>query len=210
MKTLIIGANGQIGRHLVGMLVENGHEVRAMVRNPLHGISLESKGAEVVIADLEKDYRHALEGCEALVFSAGSGGHTGPDKTMIVDLWSALKTIDAACDLGVNRFVMVSSMGTEDPEKGRESMRHYFIAKRVADDRLVASGLDYTIVRPGRLTNDEGTGKIWVGEGNKLKQIPRVDVAATIVSLLERENTIRKNFPLLSGENPIDQAMNSI
>ncbi len=210
MKTLIIGANGQIGRHLVGMLAESDHGVRAMVRDPLHAVTMESKGAEVVIADLEKDFRHALEGCDALVFTAGSGGHTGADKTIIVDLYGALKTIDAARDLGVKRFVMVSSMGTEDPEKGRDGMRHYFIAKRIADDRLVSSKLDYTIVRPGRLTNDEGTGRIWTGEGERQKQVPRIDVAATIVALLDQGNTVRKIFPLLSGENPIEDALKSM
>ncbi|MDP6957987.1 MAG: SDR family oxidoreductase [Planctomycetota bacterium] len=210
MKILIVGANGQIGRHLVDQLSGSEHAVRAMIRNPVQAPALEAKGAEVVVADLESDFRSALEGCDTLIFTAGSGGHTGPEKTIIVDLYGALKMIDAAKDQSVKRFVMVSSMGTEEPEKGRENMRHYFIAKRIADDRLVESGLDYTIVRPGRLTNDDGMRKIWVGEGDHLRQIPRMDVAATIVALLGQENTVGKTFPLLSGEHAIGEALKSI
>ncbi len=209
MKILIIGANGQIGRHLVAQL-SSEHTVRAMVRNSVQAPSLEAKGAEVVVADLESDFRSAFQGCDAVVFTAGSGGHTGPEKTIIVDLYGAMKAMEAAKDQKVKRFVMVSSMGTENPEQGRESMRHYFIAKKIADDRLIESGLEYTIVRPGRLTNDEGLGRIWIGEGDHLRQIPRVDVASTISALLPAENTVGKIFPLLSGEHSIGDAIKSI
>jgi uncharacterized protein YbjT (DUF2867 family) len=155
MHIVIIGANGKIGRQLIQLLAGTEHRVRAMIRKEEQAPELKRLGAdEIVVADLEKDFDHALQGCSAVVFTAGSGSHTGPDKTELVDRLGAIRSIEKAEALGIDRFIMVSSMYADRPEDGPERIRHYFRAKGAADDRLRDSKLNYTIIRPGRLTND--------------------------------------------------------
>lgn len=212
MKVAVIGANGKIGRHLVHLLGTSGYRVRAVIRNEQQRLEMEKLGAdEVVVADLEQTIDEAVAGCEAIVFTAGSGSHTGADKTLLVDLDGAFKTIDAAVTHGVDRFIMVSSMMADRPEQGPDTMRHYFVAKGRADERLRESGLNYTIIRPGRLTDEPGKGTIWIPDDQKASgEIPRADVAAVIVESLQREHTYRRSFDLLTGNTPIAEALNSI
>ncbi|MFD1406989.1 SDR family oxidoreductase [Kroppenstedtia eburnea] len=211
MKVTVIGANGKIGRHLVRMLGRSDHQVRAVIRNEQQQPDMEKLGAdEVVVADLEQTVDHAVAGCEAVVFTAGSGGHTGGDKTLLIDLDGAFKTIDAGVAHGVDRFIMVSSMMADRPEQGSDKMRHYFVAKGRADERLRESGLNYTIIRPGRLTDEPGKGTIRIPDNREtFGDIPRADVAAVIVESLQREHTYRRSFDLLTGNTPIAQALNS-
>ncbi|MFD1396767.1 SDR family oxidoreductase [Kroppenstedtia eburnea] len=211
MKVTVIGANGKIGRHLVRMLGRSDHQVRAVIRNEQQQPDMEKLGAdEVVVADLEQTVDHAVAGCEAVVFTAGSGGHTGGDKTLLIDLDGAFKTIDAGVAHGVDRFIMVSSMMADRPEQGSDKMRHYFVAKGRADERLRESGLNYTIIRPGRLTDEPGKRTIRIPDNREtFGDIPRADVAAVIVESLQREHTYRRSFDLLTGNTPIAQALNS-
>jgi uncharacterized protein YbjT (DUF2867 family) len=209
MTTLIIGSHGQIGRKLTHRLAAEKHPVRAMVRKEEQLKSMEVLGAEPVLGDLEGDFAQACEGCEAVVFTAGSGGHTGPDKTLLIDLWGALKAIDCARQHNIARFIMVSSRNAGDPDSGPAKIRHYLVAKHVADDYLMRSGLDYTILRPGRLSNDAGTGRIQTTRPPENEQwIPREDVAAAIHACLLNRQTAGKIFELYQGATPIEQALN--
>ncbi|PTX61791.1 putative NAD(P)-binding protein [Melghirimyces profundicolus] len=212
MKVVVIGANGKIGRHLVQLLSQRDHQVRAVIRDDAQKPKMEELGAdEVVVADLEKKIDHAVAGCDAIVFTAGSGSHTGADKTMLVDLDGAFKTIDAGVAHGVERFLMVSSMMADRPEQGTERIRHYFVAKGRADERLRDSGLNYTIVRPGRLTDEPAKGTVSIQENHEtFGEIPRADVAATIVESLQSENTYRRSFDLLTGDVPIEEALKTL
>lgn len=208
MNILIAGANGKIGRHLVRILADGPHRVRAMIRNRGQADALESMGAETVLADLEEDVTAAVEDCDMVIFTAGSGPHTGPDKTIDVDRNGAIALVDAAAGHHVRRFIMVSAMRTRTPETAPEKLRHYLAAKQDADDHLLASGLPYTIVRPGRLTNDPGTGHIRAAlEEVDHAEIPREDVARALAAMVDAENTVNREISLVSGATPIADAI---
>lgn len=207
MHVFIAGANGQIGQHLLRELAESDHEARALVRHPDQGPELQKLGAmETVQGDLEQDCSEAMRGCDAVIFTAGSGPHTGPDKTIDVDQDGAIRLVDTARTMGIKRFIMVSSMGAGAPEKGPEKLRHYLQAKHNADEHLKSSGLNFTIVRPGRLTDDEGTGKVAVSAGlENFGQIPRQDVARVLLAVLDSDNTENRVFDVVSGDTPVPE-----
>jgi len=141
MHVFIAGANGQIGRFLLQGIADSRHEARALVRHADQGPELQQLGAtETVIGDLEQDCSEAMRGCDAVIFTAGSGPHTGPDKTVDVDQDGAIRLVDTAKAMGIKRFIMVSSMRAEEPEKGPEKLQHYLRAKRNADEHLKNSG----------------------------------------------------------------------
>lgn len=202
------GANGQIGQHLVRLLAENGHEVRAMVRSEDQTQLMSDLGGTPVVADLEGDISHTSEGCDAVVFTAGGGPGSGDAKKETVDLGGAVKLIQTAQEHGTRRYIMVSAMGAADPEAGPEAMQPYLRAKATADEALRESGLDYTIVRPGSLTNEPGTGRVEAAESlGRRGEIPREDVARAIVVTLESGNIVGKTFELLSGDDAIEEAL---
>ncbi|MBS4219457.1 SDR family oxidoreductase [Bacillus sp. FJAT-49711] len=209
MKVLVVGANGHTGRLLVQYLANNSdHHPYAMVRNEDQEEELMELGAvEVIVADLEADISRVTNGMDAVIFAAGSGSKTGPDKTISVDQEGAIKLIDAAKSSSVKHFVMLSSIGADDPQGPIE---HYLTAKRIADDHLKNSGLTYTIVRPGRLTHDKATGKVELAEKIELmddRSIPRADVAHVLAASLEINNAGNKVMEILSGDKEIESAM---
>ena len=215
MKVFVVGANGQIGKQLVHMLHKSDNfSVRAMVRKQEQADAFQTEGIEAVVADLEgtvDEIVQAAKGCDAIVFTAGSGGHTGADKTLLVDLDGAVKTIEAAQQLGVERFVMVSAFQANNRENWNEKIRHYYVAKHYADRILLDSGLNYTIVRPGGLTNDAGTGKVTVGEKlTERSTIAREDVARVVFEALQEENTFKKSFDLVQGNVDIAEALKKV
>jgi len=209
MKLFIAGANGQIGRHLIKIFSVLPHQTKALVRSPDQIDDLRELGAdEVVVGDLEQDCSEHLAGCDAVIFTAGSGPHTGPDKTIDVDRDGAIRLIDAAKATGVDRFIMVSSMRARNPEQAPEKIHHYLEAKRLADEHLEASGLNYTIVCPGPLTNESAHGTIQVG--NPLEatgDIAREEVALVIAAVLDEPNTENRLFDVLSGDTEIQTAL---
>src|ERR671911_2273020 len=212
MKVLVAGAHGKTARRLVRMLAESGHEVWGLVRKEEQMRDVEADGAEPVLADLEEEgvetVGRALEGCDAVVFSAGAGPGSGAARKETMDYGGAAKLVEAAEGRGVRRYLMLSSMGADDPEGGSEGMRPYLRAKARADERLAQSGLDYTIIRPGSLTEDEGTGNIEASERlGRRGEIPREDVAGTFAAALQDENTYHKTFEILSGDTPIPEAL---
>ncbi|MDN5371919.1 MAG: hypothetical protein PWR19_965 [Carnobacterium sp.] len=215
MKVLVVGAHGQIGKIIVDKLHESDkHSVRAMVRKPEQANALDMNGVEACLTDLEgpiEAIQNALEGMDAVIFSAGSGGKTGYDKTMSIDLDGAVKVMDAAKEVGVNRFIIVSAMNSDDRAAwDNEEMKPYNIAKYYADRCLKQSGLTYTILRPGLLKNDPATGKIEVAENLPGGAISREDVAEVAVASLDNETTFSKEFDLLNGDSPIDEALKNL
>ena len=170
-------------------------------------------GAEPVVADWEAgdDITPLVAGADAVVFAAGAGPGSGPERKRTVDYGGAVKLIEAAKANGVSRYVIVSSMGADDPSSAPEQMRPYQEAKAAADEALRDSGLDFTIVRPGMLTDDPGTGLVDAAPKlGRRGSIPRDDVAAVLLACLDEPSTIGKTFELLSGETPIDEAVRKL
>ena len=214
MNVLVVGANGQIGKMVVEKLQKSKqHIVQAMVRKQEQVEDFKSKGVKAKLADLEgsvADIQRTMDGVDAVIFAAGSGGSTGYDKTILIDLDGAAKTIEAAEKAGVKRFIMVSSIASNNRGKWSEEMKPYMAAKYYADQMLEKSSLDYTIFRPGMLDNEPGTGKIQLGKETAIKSIPREDVASAIVSALGHSNLSRKAFDLISGNTEIKEALDQI
>ena len=215
MNVLVIGANGQVGRNIVKELAQSKHEATAMVRKEEQIDKLKELGAaKVVLADLEKDFSDAYEGIDAVIFAAGSGPSTGADKTLTIDLWGSVKAAQYAQEKGIKRFVQLGSMGSNDPDAGGEAMKPYLVAKRTADELLQATNLDYTIVRPGALSDENKSEKIEVSlEGFSSMEgrtIPRADVAHVLVEVLDRSNTYNKVFEVLQGDQPASEQLNTL
>lgn len=205
MNVAVAGGHGQIAQRLLKLLAERGDEARGLIRNPDHAADLEALGAQAVLCDLEgdDDVAAAVAGADAVVFAAGAGPGSGAARKGTMDLGGAVKLMEA----GVARYVMVSSIGANRPEQASEQMRPYIEAKAEADRRLTASALDWTIVRPGRLTNEPGTGLVAAGDDVGYGEIPRDDVAAVIVATLDTPATVGKAFDLIAGDATIDAAV---
>ena len=216
MRVLVAGAAGNTARRLVRRLAENGHQVRGMVRKEEQLADVEADGAEPVLVDLEEEEAEggvgkAVEGCDAIVFAAGAGPGSGAERKETMDYGGAVKLIEAAESQGVARYLMLSAMGAADPDSASEQMQPYLSAKARADERLQNSDLDYTIIRPGSLTDEEGTGRIEAAESlGRRGEITREDVAETFAAALETENTYRKTFEILAGDAPIKEALEKV
>lgn len=214
MNVLVIGANGQIGKHLVEQLSQEGkHQVTAMIRKPEQADALKELGAQVVMGDLEgtvDELAEAMKDQNAIVFTAGSGGSTGPDKTLLIDLDGAVKTMEAAEKQGISRYILVSAYGADQRSKWPEEIKPYYVAKHFADRALFASDLNYTIIRPGGLKNEPGTGKVAVGTDLKPGSIAREDVARVIVASLQEEKTYRMAFDLIAGDHAVSDALGKL
>jgi len=212
MDVLVAGGHGQIARHLLRKLAAAGHHPRGLIRNPDHAADLEADGAVPVLCDLEQDDPAPHLGtADAIVFAAGAGPGSGAERKRTVDYGGAVKLIEAAEALGVRRYLMVSSMGADDPASASEEMRPYQQAKHDADEALAGSGLDWTIVRPGRLTNEPGTGFVEAAaQLGRRGEVPRDDVALVLLEALDAPNTVRVTFELLAGETPAREAVRSL
>ena len=213
MDVVIAGGHGKIAMRLERLLSQRGDRARALVRKEEHFADVEEAGAEPVLCDLERedDLGPRVEGADAVVFAAGAGPGSGPERKRTVDLGGAVKLMEAAQDKGVRRYVIVSSIGAHDPKSGPEQMRPYLEAKSEADRALMASDLDWTIVRPGSLTDDEGSGKVLATHDMDVRgPIPRDDVAAVLAAVLAEPATIGKAFVVVEGETPVDEAVRSL
>ncbi|WP_435101576.1 SDR family oxidoreductase [Halarchaeum sp. P4] len=208
MRVLVAGAHGLVGQHVTRLLAEHdGHDAVGMVHEEAYRDDVEAYGAESVYGDVtDRDsIDDALAGCDALIFAAGSSG----EDVWGVDRDGAINCVDACEELGVDRFVMLSSINADRPEESPVELREYLRAKAEADEYLRESELTYTILRPGSLTNEDGTGQIRTGRHLDREEatIPREDVAETLVTALDVERTYGLTFEVLSGETPIPAAL---
>ena len=210
MHVTIVGGHGQIALLLAKRLSDAGHRVRSTVRKPEHAADVTAAGAEPVAVDLEdpmSDLDAAVQGADAVVFAAGAGPNSAPQRKRDVDLGGAVRLIGAAREAGVQRFVMVSTVGTERAALGGP-MGPYLEAKLQADEALASSGLDFTIVRPGRLTDDPGTGLVaCAAHFGRSGEVAREDVAAVLHAVLELPQTVGHTFEVMDGDTPVARAV---
>jgi uncharacterized protein YbjT (DUF2867 family) len=212
MDVLIAGGHGQVARRLIRLLAADGHTARALIRNPDHAADIEADGGVPVLCDLEReDVTPHASGADAIVFAAGAGPGSGAERKRTVDYGAAVKCIEAAESLGIARFVMVSSIGAQDPDGGPEAMRPYLRAKAEADARLTAGALDWVVVRPGSLTEDPGTGHIAAStELGRRGPIPRDDVALVLLETLREPSINRVIFEVFTGDIPVSEALRNL
>jgi uncharacterized protein YbjT (DUF2867 family) len=215
LEVAVVGGHGKIALRLLRVLSERGDRARGLIRNPDHAADVEATGATAVGADVENldadAIARSIAGVDAIVFAAGAGAGSGPARKRTVDYGGAAKLIEAARMNDISRYLIVSAIGANQPERWSDEMRPYFEAKAQADAELAGSGLEYTIVRPGGLTDGPGTGMVDAAESlGRYGRIPRDDVAATLVACLDEPATIRKAFDLLGGETPIREALASL
>jgi uncharacterized protein YbjT (DUF2867 family) len=208
MDVVVAGGHGKIGLRLLRLLVDGGHRARGLIRDPAQVTDLTDAGAEPVLCDMEDlaDLSGCCAGADAVVFAAGAGPGSGPERKQTVDLGAAVKLMEA----GVRRYVMVSAISAGRPGEWPDEMRPYYEAKAEADRRLLERGLDHTIVRPGALTDDPGTGLVTVGTDLGRGAIPRDDVAAVLLAVLETPGSVGKVFELVSGDTPIGEAVRGL
>lgn len=197
MKILVAGATGNTGTRLMNKLVSRGHDPVALVRNSSDTSKL-PKQAEQRLGDLAELQDGVCDGCDAVIFAAGSGGDTGSDMTDKIDRDGAISLINHAVKAGVSRFVMLSSVGAENPDPDTD-MGHYLQAKHDADEHLKASGLTYAIVRPVALTDDDGGGEAIFGDDVDPKsKAARGDVAMVLADAVTSEDWIGKTLLMQS------------
>ena len=207
MKVLVIGANGNTATRVVRLIKkETSHEPIAMIRNTTQRVKFDKLGVTTVLGDLEYPIDHAIMGCNAIIFAAGSGSQTGKDKTVLVDHIGAIRSMVTAQVHGVKRYVMLSTINAEENSNSR--IAHYHKAKAFADRHLIDTNLDWTIVCPGGLRDEEGNGLVSVHSDLFLEGITtRDNLAASLVSCLKLPNTIGKRFSLIEGKTPIKEAL---
>ncbi|WP_306205071.1 SDR family oxidoreductase [Actinoplanes sp. RD1] len=210
MDILVAGGHGKVALRLLKLLADQGHTARGLIRSEAQADDLRAAGAVPVVGDLENDasLEAYVRGADAVVFAAGAGPGSGAARKKTVDLGGAVKLADAARALGVRRYVMVSSIGAQDPAAGGESMRPYLEAKAAADEYVLGTGLDVTIVRPGSLTDEPATGRIRATTelGNR-GPVTRDDVAAVLAYVLGAPETAGLTFELFNGDDPIPDAI---
>ena len=214
LEVAVVGGHGKIALRLLRLLSERGDRARGLIRNPDHAADVEATGATAVGADIENldadAIARSIAGVDAVVFAAGAGAGSGPARKLTVDYGGAVKLIEAARLSDVSRYLIVSAIGVNHPENWSDDMRPYYEAKADADREVSGSGLDYTIVRPGGLTDEPGTGLIDAAEELPVERyglIPRDDVAATLLACLDDPKTIGKAFDEVSGDTPIPKAV---
>jgi uncharacterized protein YbjT (DUF2867 family) len=214
MLVAIAGGHGQIALRLARVLADRGDTARSLIRNPDHADDIRAAGGEPVVCDLENvgesEVADAIKGADAVVFAAGAGPGSGPERKWTVDYGGAVKLIAAAKQAGISRYVIVSSMGADANASGDDTFGIYLQAKGKADDDVRASGLDYTVVKPGGLTNDPGTGRVDLAAKVQRGQVPRDDVAAVLAAVLSEPSTIGATAELVSGDVPVEEAVKAL
>jgi nucleoside-diphosphate-sugar epimerase len=216
MRIAIAGAHGQVARRLGRLLSGRGDTVVGIVRNPAHEPDLDADGVEPVVLDLETasvdQVAEAVRSADAVVFAAGAGPGSGTERKHTVDRGGAVLLADAAERAGVRTYLLVSSMGVEQARKGTPPgmdpvFAVYLQAKlRAEDEILPRPGLDTTIVRPGRLTDDPGTGRVTLGHGIEFGDVPRDDVAAVLAEIL-RAGKVNDVVEVVGGPTPLEEAV---
>jgi uncharacterized protein YbjT (DUF2867 family) len=211
MDVAIAGAHGQIARRLTRLLAARGDRVRGLIRNPAHADDVRADGAEPVLLDLESagadEVGAAIDGADAVVFAAGAGPGSGAARKMTVDRDGAVALVRAAEAAGVGRYVIVSSVGAEAPPDGDEVLSVYLRAKAEADEAVMASDLAWTVVRPGPLTDDPGTGTVRLETEPFRDDVTRDDVAHVIAATLAEPRAAGLKLYVADGTVPVDEAL---
>ena len=214
MLVAIAGGHGQIALRLARLLADRGDAARSLIRNPDHADDIRAAGGEPVVCDLEHAAEaavaEAIGGADAVVFAAGAGPGSGSERKWTMDYGGAAKLIAAAKEAGISRYAMVSSMGADANAPGEDTFSIYLQAKGKADDDLRASGLDFTVVKPGRLTNDPGTDRVDLAEEVERGEVTRDDVAAVLAAVLATPGTIGKTAQLVGGDVPVEEAVKAL
>jgi nucleoside-diphosphate-sugar epimerase len=207
----VAGAHGKIALRLTRLLVAGGDRVVGLIRNPDHAEDVRQQGASPMLCDLERttveELAAVIEGVDAAVFAAGAGAGSGAARKLTMDRDGAIKLLDAATATRTERFAIVSSVGAENPPEGDDVFSVYLQAKAAADAAVKSSDMDWTILRPGPLTDGEGTGRVRVEAFPFRGQVPRDDVAAVIARLLADPRASRRILYVSSGEDSIEQAL---
>lgn len=211
MRVAIAGAHGQIAQRLTGLLLGRGDAVTGLVRNPEHVPELEWLGASAVVCDLEQAgvdaVSAALDGCDAAVFAAGAGAGSGAERKVTMDRDGAITLLQAARRAGVPRFVIVSSVGAEDPPSDNEVFSVYLRAKAQADAAVKASDRAWTVVRPGRLTDEPGSGRVRIDVEPFRADVTRDDVAAVLAAVLSEPRSAGAVLYVNGGEQSVADAL---
>ncbi|HEX4010538.1 MAG TPA: SDR family oxidoreductase [Solirubrobacteraceae bacterium] len=211
MRVAIAGAHGQIAQHLTRLLVARGDSVVGLIRNPDHAADIRALGAEPAICDLEQasaeQVAAAIAGADAAVFAAGAGPGSGAERKLAMDRDGAIRFLDAAVQVGASRFLIVSSVGAESPPTDDDVFSIYLRAKAQADQAVAASDRDWTVVRPGHLTDEPGTGRVRIDVDPFRGEVAREDVAAVLAALLTDSGRSRQTIYLNGGETPIPEAL---
>ena len=211
MVVAIAGGHGKIGLLLTTLLAERGDRVLSVIRKPEHADHVASAGGEPVLVDLEhaepEELAQAISDADAVVFAAGAGPGSGAARKETVDYGAAVLLVKAAHIANATRYVMISSMGADADRGGEDVFDAYQRAKGRADDELAESGLEYTIVRPGGLTDEQPTGEVRIATVTGRGEIPRADVAAVIAGCRAEPRTIGHTFEVISGEDQIELAL---
>lgn len=214
MDVVIAGAHGKVARHLTRHLAARGDVVVGLIRDPAQAADIAEDGGRPVVLDLEQasaaEVSDAIAQADAVVFAAGAGAGSGAARKETVDYGAAVLLIDAAERGGVPRYVMVSAMGTDDPPTDDEVFSVYLRAKARADAALMASDLAWTIVRPGRLTDEEPTGRVHVARHVDRGAIPRADVADVLAAVLAWPDTAGHVFEVVGGDTPVEVAIEAL
>jgi cytosine deaminase len=211
MKIAIAGGHGKIALILARLLRDRGEQPRSLIRDPAQSEEVRDAGGEPVVLDLENatddEVDAALSDCQAVVFAAGAGPESGPDRKETVDYGAAVRLVEAARRNKVGRYVMISSAGADPDAEGDGDFAVYLRAKGRADRELAGSGLDFTIIRPVRLSDRAGTGLVSVDESTMAADVPREDVAESVAEVLRQDSTVGATFVLGSGEDRIADAL---
>lgn len=210
MRVVIAGGHGKIALLTAELLTSRGDEVVALVRNPDHFADVGEAGAEPALCDLETadvaSIAEHLKGADAAIFAAGAGPGSGVERKDTVDRAASALFASAAERAGVSRFVQISTTGI-GRVTGDEVFDAYLKAKGSAEEDLKSRPLQWTILRPGRLTNEPPTGRVDLAESPRRGEIPRADVAAVVVALLDHPTTTHRTYELISGSTPIAEAL---
>ncbi|HEX6712204.1 MAG TPA: SDR family oxidoreductase [Thermoleophilaceae bacterium] len=214
MYIVIAGGHGQIARRLTRLLVDSGDRVRGLIRNPDHAADLEADGADAFVCDLEAasvdELTAASENADAVVFAAGAGPGSGTERKWSMDRDGAVKLLDAARSARVEGYVIVSSIGAENPPDGDDVFSVYLRAKAEADQAVMASDRAWTVVRPGRLTDEPGEGRVRIDTEPFRNEVSRDDVAAALAAVLHEPRSAGHVLYVGSGDDPVESAVRAL
>jgi nucleoside-diphosphate-sugar epimerase len=214
VRVAIAGGHGRIAVRLTRRLVARGVDVVSLIRNPAHAEEIRALGADAVICDLEHgsvpEIAKAVANADAAIFAAGAGPGSGAERKLTMDRDGAIKLLEASASADVPRYLIVSSVGAEDPPAGDDVFSVYLRAKAEADAAVQASDRDWTVVRPGRLNDDPGGGRVRIDTEPFHGAIPRDDVAAVLDALLQADRATRQILYVNAGELAVEEALEAV